>query len=178
MSDGKASVVVLQDEAGVTLSRLDDDRQHRAAACQQPEWHVFQRFTHRQDRRVYAVTRPNIGPLHVVGMDGTEDRTLSAVPAYAFVWSPDGSKIAYISVPSEAETRPAAFGSRQDLRLTWNIVDMATGQSRALHTFEPSKAFHNSVAILRPVRSVDSDVGSKAANAWCSPITLVYGRSM
>jgi TolB protein len=71
---------------------------------------------------------------------------------FAFFWSPDGRQLAYltgaIADPSPtgragglaAPARPAPRRQRT-LYATWHVLDLATGRSRELNTFEPSNGF-------------------------------------
>jgi TolB protein len=143
LDGGDASLVALQDGATVTLTRLDKEGKVERSLATGGNGMFFEAAPNGSAVAFVQLRGPNLGPLQLVDMDGTNARTVSTDAAFAFVWSPDSKRIAYLTIPSEAETRPAAMRKQADIRLTWNVVDVATGTSRALHTFEPSREFLN-----------------------------------
>jgi TolB protein len=74
------------------------------------------------------------GPLKLIDGAGGQARVLSGQDDHvtAFFWSPDGTRIAYLTYAGEY----AHEGER-----TWHIVDIASGAIRDLATFAPSSAF-------------------------------------
>ena len=85
----------------------------------------------------------------LVRPDGSESRTLVDESHFAFFWSPDGTKIAYLtgrlSPPSaigSARRSPGlAVQARQEIELTWNVVDVESGQTAILASFVPTESF-------------------------------------
>lgn len=133
------------------------------------------------DRIGYIVTeRPEIaglgqvayGKLLVTDAAGANSRTLADGEVLAFFWSPDGGQIAYLTLTRS--TQGAAPGPQtialqgDELRLRWNVADIATGQTRALTTFIPSDAFANLIPFF--------DQYARSLRVW-SPDSrsLVYG---
>ncbi|GEM_PF-3590763 len=67
-----------------------------------------------------------------------------------FFWAPDGKKIAYLT---GALVEPASIGragglaapvvaqGQRVLQLTWHVIDLTSGQTSDLNTFEPTEAF-------------------------------------
>lgn len=87
------------------------------------------------DHLAYVTVGPNgFGALKVVDGAGGEVRTLSrpdeAIPA--FFWSPDGSRIAYLTFARQDGGPP---------QFTWHLVDREGGAVRDLASFTPSQAF-------------------------------------
>ena len=83
-----------------------------------------------------------LGELHVVDIETLEE-TVKEDSVYAFFWSPDGEKLAYF-IP--VITNQAADGSQsetQRLLLQLNVLDVATGESRELFTYQPTEQFAN-----------------------------------
>ena len=84
----------------------------------------------------------------------------------------DGGQIAYLTLTRS--TQGAAPGPQtialqgDELRLRWNVADIATGQTRALTTFIPSDAFANLIPFF--------DQYARSLRVW-SPDSrsLVYG---
>lgn len=94
------------------------------------------------------------GSLRLLDVATGEVRTLAQDLVLAFFWSPDGQSIAYLTLAGDEEgvtaARPgsskpprAAKQAQQDipLRLNLVIVDVASGQGRALLTFTPTGLF-------------------------------------
>ena len=83
-----------------------------------------------------------LGNLHVVDIETLEE-TVQEENIYAFFWSPDGEKLAYF-IP--VITNQAADGSQsetQRLLLQLNMLDVGTGESRELFTYQPTEQFAN-----------------------------------
>ena len=83
-----------------------------------------------------------IGNLHVVDIETLEE-TVTQENVYAFFWSPNSEKIAYF-IP--LLTNQAADGSQtatQQLVLRLNMLDVATGESKELFTYQPTEQFAN-----------------------------------
>jgi TolB protein len=81
-----------------------------------------------------TVGADGFGALKLVGMDGTLttlSRPDERVPA--FFWSPDGTRIAYLTgTPTSGNAPP---------RFNWHVVDRASGDVSDLGSFTPSRAF-------------------------------------
>jgi Tol biopolymer transport system component len=89
-----------------------------------------------------AMNAGTIGNLHVVDIETLQD-TLKEADVYAFFWSPSGEKLAYF-VP--LLTNQAADGSQtstQQLLLELNMLDISTGESKKLFTYQPTEQFAN-----------------------------------
>lgn len=106
---------------------------------------------------------PHLGPVRVIDASGENIRVVSQDPALAFLWSPDSSKLAYVTVTIVqnqsnfnfdllspiAATKPEKFpgsprvaqGSAQSLQLNWRVWDRAADTSRTLATFVPTTSF-------------------------------------
>ena len=83
-----------------------------------------------------------LGSLHIVDIETLEE-TVKEENVYAFFWSPDGEKLAYF-IP--LITNQAADGSQsetQRLLLQLNVLEVATGESRELFTYQPTEHFAN-----------------------------------
>jgi TolB protein len=79
-----------------------------------------------------TIDKPETGVLKLVDGAGGAARMLSRSEenVTAFFWSPDGTRIAYLTIDS---------ADRQEL--TWHIVDAAGGEARDFEGFQPSRAF-------------------------------------
>lgn len=87
------------------------------------------------DDIAYVTTSPSgFGALKVVDAAGGEPRVVSGpgqtIPA--FFWSPDGSRLAYLTFEAQPGGLP---------QLTWHVVAKAGGEARELASFTPSQAF-------------------------------------
>ena len=96
-----------------------------------------------------------LGPLHVRNVE-TDEEIVVDEPVFAFFWSPDAIEIAYL-VPFIAETEESA---QQQLLFRMFILDIASGESREVVTFQPTESFlsvipyfdqyHQSITIWSP----------------------------
>ena len=89
-----------------------------------------------------AMNAGALGELHVVDIETLEE-TVKEENVYAFFWSPNGEKLAYF-IP--LLTNQAADGSQtetQQLVLRLNMLDVATGESKELFTYQPTEQFAN-----------------------------------
>jgi TolB protein len=79
-----------------------------------------------------TIDKPEAGVLKMVDGTGGAARTLSRSEenVTAFFWSPDGTRIAYLT-----------FDNADRQELAWHIVDIAGGAARDFEAFQPSKAF-------------------------------------
>lgn len=88
--------------------------------------------------------------LTVVDLAGHSSQTIYKGDLVGFFWSPDGQKIAYLT---GALVEPSSIGragglasppvqqTRRTLQLTWHVIDLASGQTLDLSTFQPTEAF-------------------------------------
>ncbi|NJO82359.1 MAG: hypothetical protein HC828_05775 [Blastochloris sp.] len=106
------------------------------------------------------IANSRFGPLKLA-VPGAEPRLLSPADAEipAFFWSPDGSRIAYLSGSQGLDGLP---------RYQWHLVEIAGGEVRDLEEFTPSRAFAAMVNFF--------DAYASSFDIW-SPDgrTLVYG---
>ncbi len=109
---------------------------------------------------------PHLGFVRVIDANGENVRVVSKQdPALAFLWSPDSSKLAYLTVtsgenpsnfnfaapPPLAATAPEKYlraptlnqGGELRIQLHWNIWDRATHSQRVIASFVPTNSFLN-----------------------------------
>lgn len=109
---------------------------------------------------------PHFGPLRVVNVNGENPRLVSQDPVLAFFWSPDSTKLAYLTVQAAenessfnsaaalsavASSQPEKFprsiqNSPQvqgEIKLNWRLWDRASDTSRTMTAFEPTLSFLN-----------------------------------
>lgn len=110
------------------------------------------------------VRLPHLGLVRVVDASGENVRVLSQEPALAFLWSPDGARLAYLTatvadnqsnfnfngpLPEIAATEPENFSSRVTMnqggqlrvQLNWQIWERASNSSHIAATFIPTVSF-------------------------------------
>lgn len=110
----------------------------------------------------------HFGLVRVVAASGENTRVISQEPSLAFLWSPDSTKLAYLTVelgtnqsnfnfdadpPAIASTAPEKLfrapnsnqGGETRIQLHWNIWDRATNTSRIAATFVPTLSFLNTL---------------------------------
>lgn len=95
----------------------------------------------------------SFGPLQLYDVATGASTVLVAERVLAFFWSPDGRQIAYLAVSNEnnqqAKVGEQAKASVQpiqqtdDIYLTLNVLEVATGGIRPLYTFQPTRLFVN-----------------------------------
>lgn len=83
----------------------------------------------------YVVTEtaggfPTFGPLYVIDMGTLRTQALTDQPVLAFFWSPDGHKLAYVTVDAVGE----------NYWLRWNVWDASPGESPGESSGESSGA--------------------------------------
>lgn len=124
--------------------------------------------------------RASYGPLRLLELDGST-RQISDELALAFFWSPDGNKIAYVTVATALATVQRALGlnpkpdpgglraapeaaTDRNLWLNLWVADLATGRNQLLKTFRPLDVyigrylpFFDQYAHSHQVWSPDSD---------------------
>jgi TolB protein len=91
---------------------------------------------------------PYFGPLWVSAADGADRQKLIDDNALAFFWSPDSRQIAYLTIvaPNDNNTssnvnpraRNVPSPQAQDVRLRWQVIDVASKRTRTLATFVPT----------------------------------------
>lgn len=121
-----------------------------------------------------SVSAAALGPLYVIDLATQRTIELSSEPVFAFFWSPDSTKLAYLSL--EETNRGAA--------LRWNVWD---GESRrTLQRFSPSRTFLNeylvffdqyaqSMTIWSPDSTAFTYAGSDISGTfgvWVQPLEL------
>jgi Tol biopolymer transport system component len=101
----------------------------------------------------YALNTPDsflYNGLTVIDLATRATQTVYQGNLVGFFWSPDGKQIAYLT---GALVEPASIGragglaapampqGRRVLQLTWHVIDLTSGQTIDLNTFEPTESF-------------------------------------
>lgn len=127
------------------LTRVDPGGAEPIVLVREPQAALFFSRAPASDRLAYTtidLTQPgplapdSFGPLRLVGADsrGTTIVSRPAEHVVAFFWSPDGSRLAYLT----------ATGAQMDpvsLRYTWHVVAVDDGEVLDLVSFTPSRDF-------------------------------------
>ena len=79
-----------------------------------------------------------LGALHVANINNAEEIVVDK-KVYGFFWSPDNAELAYF-VPGVATSEDS---SEQTLYFELNILDIASGESRVIATYQPTEEFAN-----------------------------------
>lgn len=158
--DNSQQIIELSDASGANLVKLASYTGRASFALSPDASAVAYLLTDAQTQLV------NFGPLRIVDNKGANMQVVSAQPSLAFQWSPDSTKLAYLSVdltnnqsnfnltappPAIASTAPEKFpatvntdqGGNTQILLHWNIWDRTTGTSRVIATFVPTLSFLN-----------------------------------
>lgn len=145
-NDDNRSELVIQDEQGTT---------------QVTEPHIGQvALTWSPVDELLAYSSPTFdsihsyGPLRLVDPNTGETKTLTQAIVLAFFWSPDGQKIAYLTLPQQPDRSIQAVSfspreqaedvrvvQREELRFELWLVDVQTAEKSRLATFLPSAIF-------------------------------------
>lgn len=88
-----------------------------------------------------ASAGPNIGDLHLVNADGTDNRAVGDEPVVTMFWSPTGDRLAFLSISTGASTQPVAWKQQQEARLRWNVIDVRDGGVQSFDGWLPSREF-------------------------------------
>ncbi len=94
--------------------------------------------------------RPPFGTAYIVGTDGQGHRQLTERPVGSMYWSPDGRKLALLTLVQGDDGSSARVGGLakplpQGLQLRWWIYDVATEELEPLISFRPTAAFLQTV---------------------------------
>lgn len=140
LPNGEAAIVALQQPSGATLATVDT----QGTIVQRiADLHGGTLFVPSPDASqiAYIALAGNIpGQLHVVRSDGSDDRSFAPAPTFAFFWSPQGDKLAFLSFDEEIR----AISTRQEFpAVRWNVLTLATGKVQPFEPFQPSINFIN-----------------------------------
>ena len=97
-------------------------------------------------------TRPPFGKAYLVDSNGQSHRKLTEDPVASMYWSPDGTKLALLSLSRHDEGPTAKLSAglaaplpQQSLLLRWWIYDVETDELEPLISFAPTVAFLQTV---------------------------------
>jgi Tol biopolymer transport system component len=89
-----------------------------------------------------------LGTLHVVDLETSKELFKDDSDVFAFFWSPNDEKLAYFipkliqgSSSSSSGQSNSSGQAQQQLALQLNVLDLKSGQSKDLFTFQPSEQF-------------------------------------
>lgn len=86
-----------------------------------------------------------IGSLHVRNVNSDEEIVIDE-NVVSFFWSPDGEKLAYfVPFVSSPESEGDQSGTGQIINLQLNMLDIGTGESQPLFTFQPTQQFYSMI---------------------------------
>ena len=114
------------------LTRVAPDGSGAKALVSEPRSALFFSRAPNSDSIAYINARPRAGArleLFDESFGGSLQLSGGDQQVIGFFWAPDGGGIAYLTI--------AASGNG----LTWNVVDVASGERRELVTFEPGQSF-------------------------------------
>jgi Tol biopolymer transport system component len=85
-----------------------------------------------------------IGTLNVVDIE-TDTKVSAGETVIAFFWSPDSEKVAYFIPLLMGNSAEGSETQSQRLLLQLNILDIKTGETRELFTYQPTEQFQNTL---------------------------------
>jgi hypothetical protein len=91
-----------------------------------------------------AMTAGVIGELNVIDIE-TDERVSAGENVIAFYWSPNGDKVAYFVPLLMSDSANGTESQSQRLLLQLNMLDVKTGESRELFTYQPTEQFRNTL---------------------------------
>lgn len=173
--DGESIFYSQQEDNGKQSLMIADARGKNARLLVQYDGRIAFAVSPRGDRVAYIATPsdiqlPTLGEVHVIGVDGKNDQGLGNSHALALIWSPDGNRIAYLSIPTGGSTGYRFKGQAQtgtNISLRWDVFDFDSHSSHTLAQFTPTDSFLNTVPFF--------DQYTRSATFW-SPDSeyLVY----
>lgn len=97
---------------------------------------------------VQALQAGTLGSLHVVDMENPEETLTQEGDIVAFFWSPSGEELAYFIL---SQARPEGSPENEEenaqaspvLVVSLHVLDVTTGESRDLFTYQPTQQFLN-----------------------------------
>jgi Tol biopolymer transport system component len=94
---------------------------------------------------IQAMNAGAIGELNVVNIE-TDEKISVAENVVSFYWSPNGEKLAYF-VPGLSDTsgNNSSGSTTPQLLLQLNMLDVKSGESRELFTYQPTDQFKNTL---------------------------------
>lgn len=141
LPDGRSALATVFDGDGVALVRIGDDGVVQQRLVRTGAGLVFVPAPDGKQVAYTDMTRDQPSFLHIVGMDGQNDRAISTQDAVTFLWSPDSTRIAYLTVVRGDDIEEAAYRQEGVPKLQWHLFDMTAGTTQDLATFAPSEAF-------------------------------------
>lgn len=96
-------------------------------------------------------SRPPFGQAYLVGADGQEPTELTPSPVASIYWSPDGSKLALLTLtrpndgPTAAKIDGLAAPLPQEFLMRWWVYHLATAELQPVMTFQPTLNFLQTV---------------------------------
>ena len=126
---GDVTAFLVNERGGETLYVAQGDGARRRAMARLDGFASF--IWARQGDRLavgqsFGSSRPFLQDIQVVDVATAEAETLVRRPVMSFFWSPDGSKIGYVTTNADQ----SAF--------QWRVVDVSTGQDTEIADFYPS----------------------------------------
>ncbi len=91
-----------------------------------------------------SMTAGVIGTLHVVDIE-SDAKVSAGENVIAFFWSPDGEKVAYFIPLLMSDSAEGSESQTQRLLLQLNMLDVKTGETRELFTYQPTEQFQNTL---------------------------------
>ncbi len=136
--NGEHAVVALQQPSGPQLVTIDTQGDIVQQLVRLNGGTLFTVSPDASQVAYIALNGPTPGQLHVVQLDGRNDRSFNPAPIFAFFWSAKGDKLAFLSMVDEVDT----ISTRQDFpHLRWNVLTVQDGKVESFQPFQPSTAF-------------------------------------
>jgi TolB protein len=126
--------IVLADSTGALIKTIDTFDLNTAFAWS-PDSEQFAYITGEQ-----PMSAGTLGDLHVRDVESDDELTIDADVA-GFFWSPNGEKLAYFVPFVMGPEEGSENAEESTLLLQLNMLDIASGESQELFTFQPTQQF-------------------------------------
>lgn len=138
LSNDQQALVALQQDGDAALAAIDTQGKVVQQLVKLKTGTLFIPSPDAKQIAYVSLAEGSIGHLHVVDVDGKNDRTISRIPTLTFFWSPQGDKLAFLTVAQDVQ----AISTRQQFpSVRWNVLTLADGKLAAYEPFVPSAAF-------------------------------------
>lgn len=86
---------------------------------------------------------PVESPIFLSDADGKNRKQVTTEKVMMFYWSPDSQRIAFLTLvtPAQSSTGPARPAAQTPIKLRWQVLTIADGNSRTVATFAPTENF-------------------------------------
>lgn len=138
--DGQRALVSVPQSKGAALATIDHTGKLLQQIIDVDEATVFVTAPNGQYIAYMSYQGIYPGQLHVSRTDGSEEHRYDPAPALTFFWSPQGDRLAFLTLVTGPSSTPASTAQRQP-QLRWNVLTIGDGSVRSYDPFVPTEQF-------------------------------------